>query len=276
MPKNTKSKSRKFKPKFISNKPFSRPVVVFFLLFFSIFGILIIYYSLAGSRIQVFDDNVDYWRGRIAGCESGSGPTGKPNYQATNGTHFGAYQFDVGTWQSNVPAEIAAQYPTALTAPAEIQDQAFNTTFAKRGTQPWNASYFCWINGADPKSAEPPPKGTYNVMISGRIFVDNRPVENVKITTCYKNPSAQTDANGVYNFTVISGQVFCVRPTDGLPANITLERTKNNPERVRFLTYESQIAGINAYHNLTYFTTVYWQSDRDNDNGYDFFYQTIK
>lgn len=276
MIKKTRPKKNKFIPKLKSSRPFKRPLVLVFVFAFAVFGAVAIFYTFAGSRMSVYNDNVDYWRPRIAGCESGSGPTSQPNYQATNGTHFGAYQFDVGTWQSNVPPEVAAKYPTALTAPPEIQDQAFNTAFAKRGTQPWAASYFCWIVGANPGPVEPPPppRGTYNVTVSGRVYVDNRPTENVEIMTCEKNPVAKTDANGYYNVTIINGNVFCLRPFRGLPPNAVVERTKNNPERVRFVSYESQLAGINAYHNLAYFTTLYFQADRNSDDGYDFFYQT--
>lgn len=275
MSKKVKTKSSKFRPRLKSSHPFKRSLVIVFVLLFAIFGAVVIFYSLAGTRVQVFTDNVDYWRTRIAGCEAGSGPTSKPNYQASNGTHFGAYQFDIGTWQSNVPPDVAAKYPSALNAPPEIQDQAFNTTFAKRGTQPWTASYYCWIVGANPEPPQP-PRSTYNATVSGRIFIDNRPAENIQIQTCEKNPSVKTDANGNFSLTVGSGQVFCVRPSQGLPQGLVLERSKNNPERARFQTYESQLAGVSGYHNLSYFSSVYWQADRNSDSNYDFFYHTTR
>jgi resuscitation-promoting factor RpfA len=68
----------------------------------------------------------------IAQCESSGNP------QASNGTHFGLFQFDLRTWQSvggsGDPrgASVAEQYTRA---------QALMNS---RGTQPWAASQGCW------------------------------------------------------------------------------------------------------------------------------------
>lgn len=75
----------------------------------------------------------------IAACESGGNP------QASNGTHFGLFQFDLQTWHSvggtGDPrnASVAEQYSRA------------GTLMAQRGTQPWAASQGCWGGGAAPR-----------------------------------------------------------------------------------------------------------------------------
>lgn len=71
----------------------------------------------------------------IAACESGGNP------QASNGSHFGLFQFDSGTWRSvggaGDPrnASVAEQYRRA------------QMLMASRGTQPWDASRGCWAKG---------------------------------------------------------------------------------------------------------------------------------
>lgn len=68
----------------------------------------------------------------IAACESGG------NAQASNGSHFGLFQFDLATWRSvggsGDPrnASVAEQYQRA------------SALMASRGTQPWTASQSCW------------------------------------------------------------------------------------------------------------------------------------
>lgn len=68
----------------------------------------------------------------IAHCESGGNP------RATNGSHFGLFQFDLSTWRSvggtgnPMDASVATQYALAA------------KLMASRGTQPWNASRNCW------------------------------------------------------------------------------------------------------------------------------------
>lgn len=68
----------------------------------------------------------------IARCESSGNP------RATNGTHFGLFQFDLGTWASvggsgnPMDASVSEQYMRA------------QILLNERGTQPWDASRNCW------------------------------------------------------------------------------------------------------------------------------------
>lgn len=70
--------------------------------------------------------------GQIAACESSGDP------QASNGSHFGLFQFDLSTWASvggtgnPMNASVAEQYQRA------------QALYAARGTQPWTASQSCW------------------------------------------------------------------------------------------------------------------------------------
>lgn len=69
---------------------------------------------------------------KIAACESSGDP------KASNGSHFGLFQFDMKTWASvggtGNPgnASMAEQYRLAA------------ALLASRGTQPWDASKACW------------------------------------------------------------------------------------------------------------------------------------
>jgi hypothetical protein len=70
--------------------------------------------------------------GAIVHCESGGNP------RASNGTHFGLFQFDLPTWRSvNGPGHPLNASPAQQIAAAE-------RLFARRGTQPWAASQSCW------------------------------------------------------------------------------------------------------------------------------------
>lgn len=78
-------------------------------------------------------DGVDPWAGVIA-CESGGNPT------AFNGIrHWGLFQFDQPTWDSNAPAEWVGVRPDR--APVAVQYEAAETTKARRGLQPWECGY---------------------------------------------------------------------------------------------------------------------------------------
>ncbi|MBA3678900.1 transglycosylase family protein [Candidatus Saccharibacteria bacterium] len=258
-------------------------------LLFVITGILIIYKSFAGS-ITIFHDNPDFWRDKIGYCESGGrydriGPSG----------HTGKYQYDVGTWRGAVGPDLAAQYPQAYLAPGDVQELAFTNTFARRGTQPWNASYHCWIKGTTvPASAEeqissvfqapaavvvsPPAKpfgvtsGEYNVIINGRVTLNDAPLPNVTLATCSADRIATTDADGRFAFGVPVNNTFCLRPTGGIPAGARLTRTSNNVEHAADLTFENQIAGINCYRQFWCFLGGSYTWDRNRDTGYNFFY----
>jgi len=256
-------------------------------------GIFLIYNSFASS-IPVFNTDPEYWRGRIAKCESGG------NYRASNGTHFGAYQFDTRTWKGAVGAELAAQYPDPRNAPPDVQDMAFNNTFARRGTQPWNASYTCWIRGSTvpstvddsasteakitaivaPAPPSPPAKpfgitsGSYNVVINGRATFDDAPLPGLVIQTCVVERSVTTDAEGRFSFALPVGAGFCLRPSSGVPVGAVQDRNANNVEHSAESTFEHQIAGLDCYRQFWCFLGQSYTWDRSRDAGYNFFYIT--
>jgi hypothetical protein len=59
------------------------------------------------------------------------GPESGGDYSASNGTHFGKYQFDLSTWQS-----VGGSGNPASASPAE-QDRRAAMLYAQRGGQPW-------------------------------------------------------------------------------------------------------------------------------------------
>ena len=259
------------------------PILYAFIGLFAVCGIYIIMRSLAGSY-TIYTDNVDYWRTRIAGCESGSGPVSTPNYTAFNGiAHYGAYQFDIGTWRSNVSPEVAAQYPKASDAPPAVQDEAFRVAFSRRGSQPWNASYYCWSPNARPTPvalALPDlvptlPAASYNVTINGQITLDNVGVKDVVLQTCNQGVNASTDAEGKFTFSIPSGTAFCVRVASGMPEGSKLTKIINNNEHKSETSYEQQRANIDAYHNIFYLFSPYYTWDRNTDKGYNFIYSRV-
>jgi hypothetical protein len=248
----------------------------------------LIFRSFAYSSIPVFNTDPDYWRDRIGYCESGGrydriGPSG----------HTGKYQYDSATWRSAVGPELAAQYPQAYLAPGEIQEMAFNNTFARRGTQPWNASYKCWIKGtvfadasagtsnvapglptAAPLPAKPfgIPSGSYNIVVGGKVTLNDAPLANVKLDTCIEGKQVTTDAEGRFSIPVPLNASFCLRPVAGLPEGAVLQKTNNNIETTKEGTYEYQIAGVDAYHSIWYLLRPEFNWDRRNDTGYNFYY----
>lgn len=273
--------------KYLRNIKQNKLLLIPFVAIFLILGVFIIYRSLAAG-ITVFKDNPEYWRARIAQCESGG------NYQASNGTHFGAYQFDRGTWKGAVGQDLFAQYPDPRSAPAAIQDQAFYNTFARRGTQPWNASYRCWIKGATvPATVEdqisssiptysiptsPPAKpfgitsASYNVIVNGRITLNDAPLSGVVVQTCSADRTVTTDAEGRFYIPVPVGTNFCIRPTGGIPEGAVLSRIGNNVEHADDTAFENQIAGVDCYKQFWCFLTPSYSWDKSKDAGYNFYY----
>ena len=267
----------------------AKPAVAAFAGLFIAAGVFFVFRSFAYSSIPVFNTDPDYWRDRIGYCESGGrydriGPSG----------HTGKYQYDAGTWRSAVGPELAAQYPQAYLAPGDVQEMAFNNTFARRGTQPWNASYRCWIKGttfadaaagstssiapglptAAPLPAKPfgIPSGSYNVVASGRITLNDAPLANVKLDTCVEGKQVTTDAEGRFSIPIPLNASFCFRPVAGIPEGATLTRTNNNIETIGENTYEYQKAGVDAYHSIWYLLRPEFNWDRQNDTGYNFYY----
>ena len=261
-------------------------LAITFVAVFMAAGLVWVFRSFAYSSIPVFTTDPDYWRDRIGYCESGGrydriGPSG----------HTGKYQYDSGTWRSAVGPELAAQYPQAYLAPGEIQEMAFNNTFARRGTQPWNASYNCWIKGtifADANSGSanvglptaPPlpakpfgiPSGSYNVIVSGRVTLNDAPLQGVKIDTCVEGKQLTTDANGKFSIPIPLNATFCLKPVGGVPEGAKLNKTNNNIETNNQNTYEYQRAGVDAYHSVWYLLRPEFNWDRQNDTGYNFYY----
>lgn len=289
----SKSSNQKYHLKRITQ--FKQPALIAVLGLFTVAGSIVIYASLASS-IPVVNTNAEFWRARIAGCESGSGPNSQARYTATNGSgNFGAYQFDIRTWQGAVGPELAAQYPNPMQAPPEVQDQAFYNTFARRGSQPWNASYKCWRTeelAARPIGVIPlrlpklgnsttaenpivgPPKAAYNIKVQGRVYVDGKATPNIKLITCVDGVTTTTGSGGVYSFELPTGNSYCVRAIEGLPTNARLDKTNNNPERATESSYEHQLAGKNYYHNLWQFFTPYYTWDRTSDENTNFWFVT--
>lgn len=247
-----------------------RPQLTLFLVLFATVSSVLLYFSLA-SGIPIVRDNAVFWRPRIARCESGS------NYSSINSAgYYGAYQFDNGTW-SNYQG-----YARADQAPPAVQDAKFNEVFARRGSQPWNSSYFCWSRGTSivtPPPAVPvfiPKLSTFNVTVTGTVTINNAPAPNISIDTCGNSPDDfKTDAAGNYSFIVASGRQFCIRITGGLPPNAQLIGTVNNPEHETSPSYEFQVPGENDYHSLLAIFSPVYSWDRSVDAGYNFAFRTI-
>lgn len=274
--------SNKKTPNLIKNRAkFNNPVVAAFMLVFVVIGSVYILRSFAGG-IPVYRTNPEYWRPRIAGCESGSGPNSTPNYQAVNASnHTGAYQYDTGTWRGAVGPDLALVYPRAIDAPPEIQDKAFYNTFARRGTQPWDASYRCWGPGSEPPAEvtpapptpPPPPATATNTTVSGRVLVDNKPLKDAKVEFCMQNGFyTTTNADGRFDSEIPIGTDYCVRVTSGVPAGYTVAQSNNNPEHASSQSYEYQKAGQNLYHGFWQLFTAQFSWDRDKDSGFVFWY----
>ena len=270
----------------INKTSLGKNLAITFVSLFLAAGLAFVFKSFAYSPIPVFNTDPDYWRDRIGYCESGGrydriGPSG----------HTGKYQYDSGTWRSAVGPELAAQYPQAYMAPGDVQEMAFNNTFARRGTQPWNASYHCWIKGtvfADTSSSTatislptaPPlpakpfgiPSGSYNVIVSGRVVLNTTPLQGVKLDTCVEGKQVTTDAEGRFSLPVPLNASFCIRPAAGIPEGAKLDRTNNNIETANQGTYEYQKAGVDAYHSVWYLLRPEFNWDRQNDTGFNFYY----
>lgn len=278
-----------------SNKVFAKAkqnkfLIALLIVAFLVVGIFIVYNSFA-SGIPVFRTDPDYWRPRIAQCESGSFYQNKknPNYR-------GAYQFGFGTWKGAVGEELAAKYPDPADAPPDVQDLGFNNLFARRGTQPWNSSYSCWIKGATvPASADdqisnvvsgqvvvatPPARpfgitsGSYNVVINGRVTLNDQPLAGAIITTCSGDRNVTTDADGRFSFAVPVSTSFCLRPAGGVPAGAVLTRTANNVEHATAVSFEAQVAGVDCYKQFWCLLSPSFTWDRSKDSGYNFFFTT--
>lgn len=77
----------------------------------------------------------------IERCESSG------NENASNGSHFGLFQFDLPTWRS-----VGGTGDPRDASRAEQRSRA-EALLSKRGTQPWDASSSCWSKRADAVAA---------------------------------------------------------------------------------------------------------------------------
>lgn len=281
--------SSKSSSRLAGQKKFRQPALFALIVFCIVAGAVLIYASFAGS-IPVVSDNPDFWRPRIMYCESGGRLT------ASNGSgHYGLYQYDVRTWKGAVGAELAAQYPLPSDAPESVQNQAFYNTWARRGSQPWNASFHCWatpelkakrasgsilpislpkLGPTTTATPTPPPKNASNITIQGRVYVDDKLAAGIGIATCVEGVIAKTDAGGVFRFELPAGKNYCVRVIDGLPAGATLTKINNNAEHAKDASYESQLADTNYYHSIWQIFTPYYSWDRSYDEDFDFSFVT--
>ena len=268
-------------------KKFRQPALFALIAFCIVAGAVLIYASFAGS-IPVVTENPDFWRPRIMYCESGGRPT------ASNGSgHYGLYQYDVRTWKGAVGAELAAKYPLPSDAPEAIQNQAFYNTWARRGSQPWNASFHCWatdeikakrgsvlpitlpkLGPVATATPAPPPKNASNIVVQGRVYVDNKLAAGVGLASCVEGVIPKTDAGGVFRFELPAGKNYCVRVIDGLPSGSTLSKINNNPEHINDKSYENQLADTNYSHNIWQIFTPYYSWDRTYDEDFDFYFVT--
>lgn len=85
--------------------------------------------------------------GPLIQCESSGNP------QATNGSHFGLFQFDLQTWFS------VGGSGNPMNASVAEQTMRADILHSRRGTQPWLASKSCWQgkSGAPQIKAAPAP-----------------------------------------------------------------------------------------------------------------------
>ncbi len=77
-----------------------------------------------------FDGGFDAALARLRSCEG--------SYSSNTGNgYYGAYQFNLGSWRTNAPADYANTLPSA--APPAVQDLAAETYYKKSGWRPWPA-----------------------------------------------------------------------------------------------------------------------------------------
>lgn len=266
----------------------NRPLLYILIIVFVIFGIFFIYRSLAAG-VTVFRDNPDYWRPRIAQCESGTfyGNKKNPKYR-------GAYQYSYSTWGNY------KGYYDPADAPPEVQDERFYLSFAQAGTAPWSSSFKCWAKGAvvpstiedqisnvssassastmPPPAPSPPPKpfgitsGSYNVIVNGRVTLNDAPLPGVVLNLCSADRTVTTDSEGRFSFGIPEGADFCVRPVSGIPEGAILSRIGNNVEQAEASTFEHQIAGVDCYKQFWCLLSPTYTWDRNRDSGYNFYY----
>jgi len=110
------------------------------------------------------------------------------------------------------------------------------------------------------------------VTITGKVTktsVTGAVIAGVKIGLCNSNGEATTDSNGVWSKVVASGTEFCARITSGLPAGwSSIKAISNNSCHANVSTYETQVAGKNAFTGCSATGDGSW--DLNQDNGLNF------
>jgi len=102
-----------------------------------------------GTKVR-FAGSIEYWRADVqaAAAANGVDPNlmlaimsceSNGNAAASNGTHFGLYQYDMTTW-----AGVGGTSSNIYDGPTQITKTAWK--IANYGTSPWNASKSCWAN----------------------------------------------------------------------------------------------------------------------------------
>jgi nucleoid-associated protein YgaU len=132
----------------------------------------------------------------IAQCESG----GNPN--ASNGTHFGLFQFDRATWRS-----VGGTGDPRDASPAEQRRRA-EALLAARGTQPWNASRSCWAGKTGPKHAAPKAAPAPVPKPKPAPTAKHRVVEPVAMVTSTVPATARFTPGGTGDYVVKSGDTL--------------------------------------------------------------------
>lgn len=81
-----------------------------------------------GTKVAGFEGGFSAALATLRSCEGG--------YSSVNPSgYYGAYQFNIGTWQSSAPSGYKDVRPDQ--APPAVQDQAAATLYQARGWQPW-------------------------------------------------------------------------------------------------------------------------------------------
>lgn len=81
-----------------------------------------------GTKVAGFEGGFSAALATLRSCEGGYGSVNPAGY-------YGAYQFNLGTWQSSAPSGYKDVRPDQ--APPAVQDQAASTLYQSRGWQPW-------------------------------------------------------------------------------------------------------------------------------------------
>lgn len=109
--------------------------------------------------------------------------------------------------------------------------------------------------------------------VSGRVYnsTNGAGLSGVTLKLCSGNPNVVTNSSGNWSYTMTQWHWFCVEYLSGAPSSVTYRDAPNRTaeaksDNVKY--YESQVAGINCYHN-TACSNDAPRYDRTVDSGYD-------